>query len=68
MNPLIIKEFNKLNESSYKRGGYKQLGVWNEIFDRLDNRPAKTAYIENEYSPVYKRNVYKLRWKGDARY
>ena len=68
MNPLIIKEFNKLNESSYKRGGYKQLSVWNEIFDRLDNRPAKTAYIEKEYSPIYKRNVYKLRWKGDARY
>ena len=68
MNPIIIKEFNTLNRNSYKNGGYSQLSVWNEIFDRVDNRPAKSAYIETEYSPIYGRDVYKLRWKGDAKY
>jgi hypothetical protein len=68
MNPLIIKEFNKLNESGYNNGGYHKLSVWNEIMDRVDNRPAKAAYIEQEYSPIYNREVYKLRWKGDAKY
>ena len=66
MNPVIISEFNNLSRSYYNSRKY-QISIWNEIFDRVDNRPAQAAYIDREYSEIYGHEVFKLRWRGDAR-
>lgn len=67
MDPRILKEFNALGKNYYESRKYR-IDIWNEVFDRVDNRPAQAAAVEEEWHPIYNRNVPKLRWRGDARY
>lgn len=64
MRPEIISDFNYFSKSYYDSLPY-QVDIYNEIFNRTDNRPAKAAYIEVEPS-LYSPNgyTYKLRWRG----
>jgi hypothetical protein len=68
MNPLILQEFNSLGKDLWNINGFHNIEIWNEVFDRTDNRPAKVARVFWEESDIYKKPVPKLRWKGDARY
>lgn len=64
MKPEIIGDFNALSESYYNSLPY-QIDVYNDVFNRVDNRPAKAAYIvkeESKYSP--NKYVLKLKWRG----
>ena len=67
MNPQILGEFNNLGRRYYESRKYR-IDIYNEVFDRVDNRPAQAAAIEMEYHPVYGRDMPKLRWRGDAKY
>jgi len=67
MEPKILKEFNNLGRSYYESRKYR-IDIFNEVFDRVDNRPAQAAAVEEEWHPIYNRNVPKLRWRGDAKY
>ena len=69
MNPLILKEFNALGRELWNsaRGSY-ELDVWNEVLDRVDNRPGKAAKVFWEWHPIYNKPMPKLRWRGDVRY
>lgn len=64
MRPEIISDFNDISEAYYNSLPYR-IDVYNEIYGRADNRPAKAAYIhrvESKNSP--NGYVYKLKWKG----
>lgn len=75
MRPEILSDFNYLSSEYYHSLPY-QIDVYNDIFDRVDHRPAQAAYIEKvratdknipgsivaENSPD--KFVYKLRWRG----
>ena len=64
MRPDIIADFNALSLPYYNTQPY-QIDVHNTILDRVDNRPAKAAYIEKVQSNISPNGfVYKLRWRG----
>ena len=44
MKPEIIGDFNALSESYYNSLPY-QIDIYNDVFNRVDNSPAKAAYI-----------------------
>ena len=63
--PYILMDFNNLSREYYNSMPY-QIDVHNEILDRVDNRPAKAAYIVEADSMVAPGGkVYKLKWRGD---
>lgn len=64
MKPEIIGDFNAISKEYYDSLPY-EIDIYNNIFGRTDNRPAKAAYIEKVKS-TYSPNgyVYKLKWKG----
>lgn len=64
MRPEILDDFNALTADHCAALPYN-IDIHNEILDRADNRPAKSAYIirqVSELSPA--KYVYKLKWKG----
>ncbi len=64
MNPLILSDFNALTKSYYDSLPYR-IDVYNDVFDRLDNRPAKAAYIVSSRDTKAPGGIsYKLKWKG----
>ena len=67
MNPIILKEFNEVGKHLWNKTRY-DIGIWNDVFDRTDNRPAQAAKVVWEMSDLYKKPMPKLHWKGDAQY
>lgn len=82
MKPEIISDFNNISAPIYNACKYK-IDVYNPSLGRVDNRPAKAAYIEQVFNTAkrdynVKKSVsannspsgylYKLRWKGDDKY
>ena len=82
MKPEIIADFNNLSKPLYDKCKY-QIDVYNPSLDRVDNRPAKAAYIEQVFNTSKADNrvtksitannspsgyLYKLRWRGDDKY
>lgn len=68
MKPEIISDFNYISKDYYYSLPY-QIDVYNEVFNRVDNRPGKAAYIESSTSSKSPNGfVYKLKWRGDDQY
>lgn len=68
MNPYILADFNDLSGTYYKSRKY-QLDIHNTVFDRMDGRAAKAAYVVKSKSTIAPGGyVYKLKWKGDDKY
>lgn len=74
MDPLILNDFNALNESYFKSKKY-EIGLYNDIINRADIRPVQSAYVvadkvDYKYSNISKTRApggfrYKLKWRGD---
>lgn len=65
MKPNILKDFNNLSERFYKSRKYR-VDVYNDVLDRVDNRPVKAAYVvESKNLDAPGGKVYKLKWRGD---
>lgn len=74
MDPLILNEFNALNETYFMKKKY-EIGLYNDVTNRVDYRPAQSAYVVSDetdykYSNITKTRapggiVYKLKWRGD---
>lgn len=69
MTPEIIGDFNALSAPFYDSLPYR-IDIYNDKLGRIDNRPAKAAFIEKDMrskralqSP--NKFIYKLVWKGD---
>lgn len=69
MTPEIIGDFNALSAPFYDSLPYR-VDIYNDTIGRIDNRPAKAAFIEKDIlskraleSP--NKFIYKLVWKGD---
>lgn len=68
MNPLILSDFNAISKSFYDSLPYR-IDVYNEIFDRMDNRPARAAYVVSQRDTKAPGGIsYKLKWKGSDTY
>lgn len=67
LKPQILAEFNELSRTLYNSQTY-QIRPFNLTIGRVDNRPAKAAFVVSEYSKKYGHYVYKLRWRGSDRY
>ena len=67
MKPWIIKDFNQISKSYYDSLPYL-IEPWNNVLERVDNRPAQAAYIVSEYNSHYKHDVNKLKWRGSDKY
>lgn len=64
MDPMILNDFNDLSEPMYARLPYR-IDIYNEIMDRIDNRPTMAALVTSESnSNAPGGKVYKLKWKG----
>lgn len=68
MRPEILYDFNALSRSFYNSLPYR-VDIYNNILDRVDNRPARAALIEKDTSRISKAIsptgfTYKLRWRG----
>lgn len=68
MDPSILTSFNILAKKYNGVDTLYDLDIHNSILDRVDNRPARVAFIEKSEKPnsAYGYNTYKLKWKGDA--
>ena len=67
MKPEILNDFNYISAPYYTSLPY-QIDVYNDIFDRVDGRPAQAACVfkeDSKYSP--NGYVYKLKWRGGNR-
>ena len=76
MNPQILLDFNNLSKEYYDSLPY-QIDIHNHVLDRVDNRPAKAAFVTGIGDNIYEENksskapggiIPKLKWKGDAKY
>lgn len=71
MNPTILKDFNAISRPYYTSLPYR-IDIHNDILDRPDNRPAKAALVvevDDEATRAhYGGKIYKLKWRGDAKY
>lgn len=67
MKPNIIREFNNLSYNYFMSQPYA-IEDFNDRLSRADNRPARAAYVNSEYSMIHHRRVFKLRWRGDDQY
>ena len=67
MKPNIIREFNNLSYDYFMSQPFA-IEDFNTRLARSDNRPARAAYVNSEYSMVHHRRVFKLRWRGDDQY
>lgn len=65
--PWVLHHFNNISRSYYNSQPY-QIEVYNDVMGRIDNRPAKAAYVISKYDSRYKRDVYKLKWRGSDKY
>jgi hypothetical protein len=68
MDPVILNDFNALSKTYYDSLKYR-IDVYNDVMDRMDNRPTQAAYItsaSDSNAPGGK--VYKLKWKGSDKY
>jgi hypothetical protein len=68
MRPEIISDFNNLSYPYYSKLKY-QIGTYNYNLDRMDMRPAQSAFIVQEKvdrstHPSSTPYVYKLKWRG----
>ena len=64
MKPEIISDFNSLSAEFYNSLPY-QIDIYNDVLNRVDNRPAQAAYVEQVASNISPNGyVYKLRWRG----
>jgi hypothetical protein len=64
MDPLILNDFNELSQTYYESLPYN-VGIYNDVMGRIDNRPTEAAYIVSESdSRAPGGKVYKLKWKG----
>lgn len=64
MKPEILNDFNYISAPYYTTLPY-QIHVYNQVFGRVDGRPAQSAIVVKEnslYSP--NKYVYKLKWRG----
>lgn len=64
MKPEILNDFNYISAPYYTTLPY-QIHVYNQVFGRVDGRPAQAAIVVKEnslYSP--NKYVYKLKWRG----
>lgn len=64
MKPEILNDFNYISAPYYTTLPY-QIHVYNQVFGRVDGRPAQSAIVVKEHS-LYSPNkyVYKLKWRG----
>ena len=64
MKPEILNDFNYISAPYYTTLPY-QIHVYNQVFGRVDGRPAQAAIVVKEHS-LYSPNkyVYKLKWRG----
>ena len=64
MKPEILNDFNYISAPYYTKLPY-QIHVYNQVFGRVDGRPAQSAIVVKEHS-LYSPNkyVYKLKWRG----
>lgn len=67
MKPWILKDFNIISKEFYNSQKY-QIDTWNNVLGRIDNRPAKAAYVVSEYNSQFKHEVNKLKWRGSDDY
>ena len=67
MKPNIIREFNNLSYDYFMSQPFA-IEDFNTRLARSDNRPARAAYVNSEYSMIHHRRVFKLRWRGDDQY
>ena len=64
MKPEILNDFNYISAPYYTTLPY-QIHIYNQVFGRVDGRPAQSAIVVKEnslYSP--NKYVYKLKWRG----
>lgn len=67
LKPKILAEFNNRSRKFYEKQKY-QIRPYNITLDRIDNRPAKAAYVISEHSKKFGHKVYKLKWRGSDEY
>ena len=68
LRPEIIHDFNIISKDYYNSLDY-DIDIYNDISDRVDNRPAQAAYIVKEESPISpNKYVYKLKWRGSDKF
>lgn len=68
MNPLILNDFNDLTTKLRFALPYR-IDTYNEVLNRLDNRPTQAAYVKSYPSHIAPGgSVYKLKWKGRDKY
>lgn len=65
MRTEILVDFNNLAIPYGDAQGFRDIPIYNTVLNRVDGRPARTAYIakyQHKSSPTG--YVYKLKWKG----
>lgn len=68
MDPQILNDFNAISGTFYYNQDYR-IDIYNDKLGRIDNRPAKAAYITSAYDSHAPGNTsYKLKWRGDLEY
>lgn len=64
MKPDIIADFNALSIDYFNQQPY-DIDIYNNVFGRIDNRAAKSAYVIHQADPNSPSGYsYKLKWRG----